>query len=290
MSGAGAEGAPSHSDHIQDRVGDGGFSFAGDEKCFAADVSPPAANFAFGDREVDLVDTVVSRFLSDDALWSDQHLTPNHSTISQAIDSPSSLCGSTISADKPECEYYHPWGATATSGYSSHEPSLGLCDRGESDEDPSVLMKRLRRAEGNRAAAKRSRMKRQAHQQKLELEVEHLGQSKAALWKQLENVSRQFRDSVTIYRVLRSDVDAMRAEVKLAEDRIAGSSLMTSNFNHQLQLQSRHSTSPHLLNPLNNTCPVLPNVSPTVAAHGDDDAFYTRMAVSGLSAAFTGPH
>lgn len=54
------------------------------------------------------------------------------------------------------------------------------------------------------------------------------------LFKQLAEATQQFKDSTTNNRVLRSDVEALRAKVKLAEDMVARGSL-TSSLSHLIQ-------------------------------------------------------
>ncbi|XP_047953832.1 bZIP transcription factor RISBZ4-like [Salvia hispanica] len=80
----------------------------------------------------------------------------------------------------------------------------------------------------------RSRRRKQAHLADLEQQVEQLRGESATLFKQLADANQQFKDSTTNNRVLRSDVEALRAKVKLAEDMVARGSL-TSSLSHVLQ-------------------------------------------------------
>ena len=86
----------------------------------------------------------------------------------------------------------------------------------------------------NRESARRSRRRKQAHLADLEQQVEQLRGESATLFKQLADANQQFKDSTTNNRVLRSDVEALRAKVKLAEDMVARGSL-TSSLSHVLQ-------------------------------------------------------
>lgn len=65
----------------------------------------------------------------------------------------------------------------------------------------------------NRESARRSRRRKQAHLADLEQQVEQLQGENSTLFKQLSDATQQFKDSTTNNRVLRSDVEALRAKV-----------------------------------------------------------------------------
>ncbi|KAI4337453.1 hypothetical protein L6164_015868 [Bauhinia variegata] len=178
-------------------------------------------------------------------LWS-QNVTPMHPSVSVTIDSQSSICGTTVgspvSANQPiGCRDNQ---AKGTSSGSSQSPSdeddeAGHC---EQSTDP-IVIKLLRRKASNRDSARRSRRRKQAQLADLETQVEQLKVESATLYKQLTDASQHFRDADTNNRVLKSDVEALRAKVKLAEDMVARGSF--GNLN-QLVYQSNLSTLPHL--------------------------------------------
>ncbi|AES58848.2 BZIP transcription factor [Medicago truncatula] len=146
-----------------------------------------------------------------------QNLTPKNSTITATIESQSSISAtvtSPVSANKPSSSRENQTkGVTTTSG-SSRDPSdeddeAGPCEQSTNPVD----MKRLRRKVSNRESARRSRRRKQAHLADLEVQVEQLRLENASLFKQLTDASQQFRDANTNNRVLKSDVEALRAKV-----------------------------------------------------------------------------
>ncbi|XVF26510.1 hypothetical protein REPUB_Repub14bG0022900 [Reevesia pubescens] len=213
-----------------------------------------------------------------------QNLTPKRSIL----DSQSSICenlswGSPVSAfNNPKSRENEVRGARSAAS-SDHDPSDDDEDDLETDAahseqslDPSNL-KRLRRMLSNRESARRSRKRKQEHLTDLELQADQLRGENDSLYKQLTNAHQQFRDADTNNRVLKSDVEALRAKVKLAEDMLARGSL-TCSLNQLLQ---SHLTSPQPI--ATHYLRRVPNVSPTIAVHGDDPS-YTGMTVSGNSA------
>ncbi|MFS8017399.1 putative transcription factor bZIP family [Helianthus anomalus] len=65
----------------------------------------------------------------------------------------------------------------------------------------------------NRESARRSRKRKQAHLTNLEQQVELLRGEYSGLFKQLMSASHQFKDASTNNRVLKSEVEALRAKV-----------------------------------------------------------------------------
>lgn len=199
-------------------------------------------------------------------LWS-PNLTPkNNSSISVTIDSQSSICaGSPTSAiTKPKGQDNQATGATSG---SSHEQSddddidteAGPCEQSTDQID----VKRIKRMVSNRESARRSRRRKQAHLAELEQQVDHLRGENSTLFKQLTDASQQFKDATTNNRVLKSDVEALRAKVKLAEDMVARGSL-TSSLSHLLQ---NHLHTPQSFS--NQNMCRMGNVSPTITVRGD---------------------
>ncbi|KAG8381984.1 hypothetical protein BUALT_Bualt05G0029300 [Buddleja alternifolia] len=215
----------------------------------------------------------ISNSLEDNPFWS-PNLYPNHSNISATIDSQSSIC-----VDSPTSAYTSKGGDTQAFGASSgsHEQSeeddleieAGPCEQSTKPTD----IRRVKRMVSNRESARRSRKRKQAHLKDLEQQVEQLRGEGSTLFKQLADATHQFRDASTNNRVLRSDVEALRAKVKLAEDLVARGSL-TSSLSHLLQnyLNTAHDY-------MNNT---INNVSPIISTHGhrDDNSPYTGITES----------
>ncbi|KAK7377509.1 hypothetical protein VNO80_02935 [Phaseolus coccineus] len=204
--------------------------------------------------------------ITDNILVQSQDLTPIQSTISATIDSQSSICdtvGSPVSANKPNVRDNKVKGATTTSG-SSRDPS------DEDDEQSTTVeTKRLRRKNSNRESARRSRRRKQAHLADLEWQVERLRQENSHLFNQLSDASQQFRDADTNNRVLKSDVEALRAKVKLAEEMVRRGTMITP-FNNQILPNQTQS----VLNTNTNNLRRMAHVSPTITVHGNDGASY----------------
>ncbi|XP_054789263.1 basic leucine zipper 9 [Prosopis cineraria] len=215
--------------------------------------------------------------LTDSLLWS-QNGTSKNSPLSATIESQSSICGATVcspvSANQPTLGDNQPKGTTSASSreQSDEDDAAGPCDQ---STDP-IDMKRLRRKVSNRESARRSRRRKQAHLADLELQVEQLRLENAALYKQLTDASQQFREANTNNRVLKSDVEALRAKVKLAEDMVTRGSFPTLN-NQLVQNQSQVNAPPQLNT---NSLRGMAHVSPTITVHGSD-ASYAGVAVDG---------
>ncbi|KAL3699537.1 hypothetical protein R1sor_017559 [Riccia sorocarpa] len=111
----------------------------------------------------------------------------------------------------------------ATSG-SSREQS------DDEDENEGVVndqnlepgdLKRVKRMLSNRESARRSRRRKQAHLSELETQVAQLRVDNTSLVKRLTDISQKFSDAAVDNRVLKSDVEALRAKVKMAEDLVS---------------------------------------------------------------------
>ncbi|RDX72280.1 Basic leucine zipper 9, partial [Mucuna pruriens] len=211
-----------------------------------------------------------------------QSPTPKDSTtITATIESQSSFCGtgtvgSPMSANKPDSGQNRTKGATSGSSEPSDEDDeAGPCEQSTNPLD----LKRHRRKLSNRDSARRSRKRKQAQLADLEFQVENLKGENATLYKQFADASQHLREADTNNRVLKSDVEALRAKVKLAEDMVTRSSLPTFPL---LQTQCPLSTPPQL----NTTnLPRMAHVSPTITVHGNDASSYSGVTVAGQNSA-----
>ncbi|XVF48141.1 hypothetical protein PTKIN_Ptkin03bG0167000 [Pterospermum kingtungense] len=153
-----------------------------------------------------------------------QNLTPKSST---QLDCQSSICtGGNLSSGSPLSAGNNPKSRVATSASSDHDPTEDDEEEEDDDDDdveiepgqceesfdPS-LVKRIRRMISNRESARRSRKRKQEHLADLELQAEQLRGENDSLYKQLTNAHQQFRGADTNNRVLKSDVEALRAKV-----------------------------------------------------------------------------
>ncbi|ESW16821.1 hypothetical protein PHAVU_007G187400 [Phaseolus vulgaris] len=109
----------------------------------------------------------------------------------------------------------------STSG-SSRELSDDEDAEGETsmnDMDPADA-KRVRRMLSNRESARRSRRRKQAHLTDLETQVSQLRGENSTLLKRLTDVSQKYSESAVDNRVLKADVETLRAKVKMAEETV----------------------------------------------------------------------
>ncbi|KAK9070168.1 hypothetical protein SSX86_010568 [Deinandra increscens subsp. villosa] len=111
---------------------------------------------------------------------------------------------------------------SATSG-SSRE----LSDDDELDGDTETTqnmdptdVKRVRRMLSNRESARRSRRRKQSHLTELETQVSQLRVENSSLLKRLTGISQKYNDAAVDNRVLKADVETMRAKVKMAEESV----------------------------------------------------------------------
>lgn len=237
---------------------------------FTAETSAAANHNSFPFANQEIMNNFPScTGLTDTPLWS-QNITSKQSCISTPIDSQSSICvSSPNSATKPKGRYCQAMGTTSgSSGEQSDDDDIDIdTEAGPCEQSTdAIALKRIKRMVSNRESARRSRSRKQAHLVELEQQVDQLRGENATLFKQLTDATQQFKDSTTNNRVLKSDVEALRAKVKLAEDMVARGSL-TSTFSHLLQ---NHLSTPQSFGS-HNMCR-LGNVSPTINV-GDDVSY-----------------
>ncbi|KAF5739541.1 putative Light-inducible protein CPRF-2 [Tripterygium wilfordii] len=111
---------------------------------------------------------------------------------------------------------------STTSG-SSRELSEDEENEGETamteNMDPADA-KRVRRMLSNRESARRSRRRKQAHLTEVETQVAQLRVENSSLLKRFTDISQKYNDAAVDNRVLKADVETMRAKVKMAEDTV----------------------------------------------------------------------
>ncbi|CAN4108587.1 unnamed protein product [Withania somnifera] len=111
---------------------------------------------------------------------------------------------------------------STTSG-SSREQSDDDEAEGEAETtqgtDPADV-KRVRRMLSNRESARRSRRRKQAHLTELETQVSQLRVENSSLLKRLTDISQKYNESAVDNRVLKADVETLRAKVKMAEETV----------------------------------------------------------------------
>ncbi|XP_047950892.1 light-inducible protein CPRF2-like [Salvia hispanica] len=111
---------------------------------------------------------------------------------------------------------------STTSG-SSGEQSDDDEAEGENEStqnmDPTDA-KRMRRMLSNRESARRSRRRKQAHLSELETQVSQLRVENSSLLKRLTDISHKYNEAAVDNRVLKADVETLRAKVKMAEETV----------------------------------------------------------------------
>ncbi|KAK2637826.1 hypothetical protein Ddye_025621 [Dipteronia dyeriana] len=80
--------------------------------------------------------------------------------------------------------------------------------------------KRVRRMLSNRESARRSRRRKQAHLTELETQVSQLRVENSSLLKRLTDISQKYNAAAVDNRVLKADVETLRAKVKMAEESV----------------------------------------------------------------------
>ncbi|KAJ4968232.1 hypothetical protein NE237_014933 [Protea cynaroides] len=81
-------------------------------------------------------------------------------------------------------------------------------------------VKRVRRMLSNRESARRSRRRKQAHLSELETQVAQLRVENSSLSKRLADINNKFSQAAVNNRILKADVETMRAKVKAAEETV----------------------------------------------------------------------
>ncbi|KAI9084796.1 hypothetical protein K1719_033202 [Acacia pycnantha] len=103
--------------------------------------------------------------------------------------------------------------------------------------DPSDA-KRVRRMLSNRESARRSRRRKQAHLTELETQVAQLKVENSSLLKRLTDVSQKYNEAAVDNRVLKADVETLRAKVKMAEETVKRITGLNPMFNAMSEVSS----------------------------------------------------
>nr|GMC80492.1 light-inducible protein CPRF2 [Ipomoea batatas] len=113
---------------------------------------------------------------------------------------------------------------------SGSEPSDDDEAEGEVETTHQIDVKRARRMLSNRESARRSRRRKQVHLTDLETQVSELKVENSSLLKRLTEVSQKHNDAAVDNRILKADVETLRAKVKMAEETVKRITGMHSLF------------------------------------------------------------
>ncbi|CAL9089541.1 unnamed protein product [Musa textilis] len=121
-------------------------------------------------------------------------------------------------------------GRPATSGSSREQSDDDDEVEGDAETNDNMDVtdiKRMRRMLSNRESARRSRRRKQAHLSDLEVQVSQLRIENSSLLKRLTDINQKYSDAAVDNRILKADVETLRAKVKMAEEtvkRVTGAS------------------------------------------------------------------
>lgn len=119
------------------------------------------------------------------------------------------------------------------------KPANSCTSKEQSDDDDGDLeentdpasAKRVKRMLSNRESARRSRKRKQAHQNDIESQVTQLRAENASLLKRLTDMTQKYKEASLGNRNLTVDIETMRRKVNIAEEavrRVTGTSLLFS--------------------------------------------------------------
>ncbi|XP_038970226.1 bZIP transcription factor RISBZ2-like [Phoenix dactylifera] len=139
-------------------------------------------------------------------------------------------------------------GRLTTSGSSGEQSDDEELEEVETTEntDPADA-KRVRRMLSNRESARRSRRRKQAHLNELEAQVSQLRLENSSLLKRLTDIDQKYNDAAVDNRILKADVETLRAKVKMAEHtvkRVTGMSPLHPNISDVSTISMPFSGSP----------------------------------------------
>ncbi|CAL9053071.1 bZIP transcription factor RISBZ2-like isoform X2 [Musa acuminata AAA Group] len=114
-------------------------------------------------------------------------------------------------------------GRPATSGSSREQSDDDDEVEGDAETNDNMDVtdiKRIRRMLSNRESARRSRRRKQAHLSELEVQVSQLRIENSSLLKRLTDINQKYSDAAVDNRILKADVETLRAKVKMAEETV----------------------------------------------------------------------
>ncbi|CAL9231887.1 unnamed protein product [Arabidopsis halleri] len=123
---------------------------------------------------------------------------------------------------------------------------------GETNMNPTNV-KRVKRMLSNRESARRSRRRKQAHLSELETQVSQLRVENSKLMKGLTDVTQTFNEASVENRVLKANIETLRAKVKMAEESVKRLTGFNPMFHTMPQIVSTVSLPSETSNSLDTT-------------------------------------
>ncbi|CAE6125772.1 unnamed protein product [Arabidopsis arenosa] len=123
---------------------------------------------------------------------------------------------------------------------------------GETNMNPTNV-KRVKRMLSNRESARRSRRRKQAHLSELETQVSQLRVENSKLMKGLTDVTQTFNEASVENRVLKANIETLRAKVKMAEETVKRLTGFNPMFHTMPQIVSTVSLPSETSNSLDTT-------------------------------------
>lgn len=225
-------------------------------------------SFPFPDQEIMNGFTNCAE-VTEASIWCQNYGTPKRSST-VTMESQSSICaGSPTSATNnlPKGCDNQTVGLTSGSYEQSDDDDIDT-EAGPCEQSDQAGVRRIKRMVSNRESARRSRRRKQAHLSDLEQQVDQLRGENSTLFKNMTSANQQLKDATNNNRVLKSDVEALRAKVKLAEDMVTRGSLTSSITNI---IQNHLCNTPQSFGTHNMDR--MGNVSPTITMQRGDPSY-----------------
>ncbi|KAK4476688.1 hypothetical protein RD792_015848 [Penstemon davidsonii] len=143
--------------------------------------------------------------------------------------------------------------------------------------DPTDV-KRVRRMLSNRESARRSRRRKQAHLTELETQVSQLRVDNSSLLKRFTDISHKYNEAAVDNRVLKADVETLRAKVKMAEETVK----RVTGLNPLFHAMSEISTMSGIPSFASSPCDTLVDAAVPVQDEPKQDQNYYHKAQNGL--------